>query len=111
MEFRRVWLGMDYNDATHVYKQYTAVIDKDIDSLYALLPLALDAMGAEISREEAERYFIVGYRFQDFYRSCIDTTEVGIVLKKTEQGATEISTASANSILAQQVLDGIQEYI
>lgn len=102
--FRKVWSGLDRADVLcnkHSYAQaYSASPDEVYDRVYD----EVRKMGAGICKRDDRARFLDTYGYNLIYPGCIDTTEVGIVVRPTSvAGVSDVVIASDNYILAGRV--------
>ena len=66
---------------------------------------------ANVSTDDPAQGFIVAVRFELFFGSCTDSTEVAVVISVPKQGSTALRVMSYNSDLANVVADSLFSYV
>ena len=100
----------DINGLYNIKEAHTRVFDKDISECYGLTKKALAGWGAV---EFQQRYndYIVAMEFEHIFKSCINTTEVGIFFTGDAPHKTEVKVTSLNYNLSQVVSRKLFDYI
>ena len=102
--------GSDMKGLRDIKAAHTKVFDKDLSSCYELTAKALSAWNAVIFQQRKDDY-MVAMEFEKIFRSCINTTEVGIFFTQTAPHKTEVKVASLNSSLSQFIAQKLFDYI
>jgi len=100
MEVRQQFLGMSRWDVEESKKKHEASFDINADLCFENIIKILRTMGALIPHQDKEHYFIEAYRFNEAFKPCIDTTEVGILMKPEAENKTRVIIVSDNYYLA-----------
>lgn len=103
-EMRKVWVGLNPDDVACASRAYVQTFAAPPDAVYCRVLEEILGMGASINKREDRQRFIVVYGFNAIYPGCIDTTEVGIIVRDSRTpGAAEVLVASDNTILGARV--------
>jgi hypothetical protein len=108
-ELRQEVFGLDKCDVlnsesgSHYKKSFN--VDKDI--LFDRIIDALKSMNASVYGKDKRNHFIIAMRFDRSFRKCIDTTQVGIVIKTMDNGLSEVIIHSGNYSLGRYVANKI----
>ncbi|MFA5143471.1 MAG: hypothetical protein WC522_04815 [Candidatus Omnitrophota bacterium] len=86
------------------------VFDKEVADCYDLTINALAEWKAVVFQQRVDDY-IVAMRFEDIFKSCVNTTEVGIFFTQTAPHKTEVKVTSLNYNLSQAVSLKLFDYI
>ena len=89
---------------------HAKVFDKDLSSCYALTVKALSGWKAVIFKNRQDDY-IVAMEFEKVFRSCINTTELGIFFTQTAPNKTEVKVTSMNYNLSEFIARKLFTYI
>lgn len=95
-EFRREIMGIKAADIENAAKKYIQTAPEPPDEVFDRVLANIRRMGAETRSVDRKTYCIVAYRFEKKFKACIDTTMVGILLKRAPDGRTEVTVASDN---------------
>jgi len=98
---------LDKSDVLSAEKQYKKSFNVDKDILFDRIVDTLKGMNASIYGKDRRKHFIVAMRFDRSFRACIDTTEVGILIRSADNGLSEVIVYSGNYSLAEYVADRI----
>ncbi|MDD5136360.1 MAG: hypothetical protein PHN63_03305 [Candidatus Omnitrophica bacterium] len=93
-----------------IKEAHTKVFDKDVADCYDMTLSALAKWGA-IAFQQRQDDYIVGMQFENIFKSCIDTTEVGIFFTQTDPHKTEVKVTSLNYNLSRAISQKLFEYI
>lgn len=102
--FRKVWSGLDRADVLCDKRAYSQSFSAPPDEVYCRVYDELRKMGAGICKNDDRSRFIDTYGYNQIFPGCIDTTEVGVVVRPTSvAGVSDVVVASDNYILAGRV--------
>ena len=93
-----------------IKQAHTKAFDKDIGNCYDLTIKAFSEWGAVAFQQRQDDY-IVGMKFENLFKSCTDTTEVGIFFTGIAPHKTEVKVASLNYNLSRVVSQKLFDYI
>ena len=102
--------GSDVQGLYNVKEAHTKVFDKSISRCYKLTTQALKKWGA-VRFQKSKDDYIVAMEFEKVFRSCIDTTELGIFFTETGPHKTEVRVTSLNYNLSELISQKLFEYI
>ena len=102
--------GSDVQGLSDIKEAHTKVFDKDITRCYELTAQAMKKWDAVIFQEYKDGY-IVAIEFEKVFRSCINTTEVGIFFNQTAVAKTEVKVTSLDYNLSQFIAPKLFDYI
>ena len=102
--------GSDVQGLSDIKEAHTKVFDKDIHSCYDLASKALKKWEAVIFQQRKDDY-IVAMEFEKVFRSCINTTGLGIFFTQTGPHTTEVKVQSLNYNLSQFISQHLFNYI
>ena len=103
-------LGYDVQGFRDIKEAHVKVFDKDIHSCYGLAAQALKKWGVTIFQQRKDDY-IVAMEFEKVFRSCIDTTGLGIFFTQAGPNKTEVKVTSLNYSLSQFMSQQLFNYI
>lgn len=110
-EIRQEWIGLSISDVKNARTRQTQQYDISSDECLAKIRETLADLKA-IAREDVKNKFIVADNFKGkFFKSCIDTTQVGILVTPWEKNKSQVDVASGNADLAIFVSKKISEKI
>lgn len=93
-------------------RTYSKIFEKDLYTSYDEVILILRKMGTRFIRGRRDKGFIVSSNFNDYYRFCIESTEVAVFFNELEKNKTRVKVASLNyslaEFIAQQVFNGLE---
>lgn len=90
--------------------KYSKTFEKDPSYCYEKTLEKLDQWKAVIFQKRADKY-IAAWGFNNVYKSCINTTELGIFFSRPEPNRTQVEVSSNNSRLSAYVSEKLFEYI
>jgi len=103
-EMRKVWNGMNISDVTGASRAYMQTFAAPPDETYNRVLVELDDMKVSFYKREDNCRFVVTYGYHAIYAGCIDTTEVGILVRDAPAaGNAEVLVVSGNIRLASRV--------
>ena len=102
--------GSDVQGLRNVKVAHTKVFDKDLPYCYELTAKALSAWNAVIFQQRKDDY-IIAMELDKVFKSCIDTTELGIFFTVVNPQKTEVKVTSLNYNLSQFVAQKLFDYI
>jgi len=100
----------DVGALRNIKAAHAKVFDKDLASCYDLTTAAFPRWQAIIFQKRYGDY-IVGMEFDNFFRNCVDTTEVGIFFTAVASDKTEVKVTSPDYRLSEFVSRKLFEYI
>ena len=103
-------LGSDVKGLRDIKEAHVKVFDKDISGCYELTAKALKKWEAVRFQQRKDDY-IVAMEFEKVFRSCINTTELGIFFTRTAPHQTEVKITSLNYSLSQFISQQLFNYI
>ena len=106
----KVSLGTSIRALEEEKTRQSKVFDKDVTYCYKTTLEALKKWQANAFIVSENRY-IIATRLDNIFKSCIDTTEVGIFFKTLETNKTQVDVSSLNYQLGQFVADNLFKYI
>ena len=109
-EVRQEFVGLSVSDVRNSKTRQTQQYDISSGECIAKIKEVLSEMKT-IVRENRRKNFIYADNFQKAFKSCIDTTQVGIVVTPWEKNKSQVDVASANNDLAAFVSKKISEKI
>jgi len=98
-QVRQEFIGLTASDVKDSKTKQTEQYDISSDKCLAEIREVLKKMDA-IVRENRRKKFIVADNFQNAFPSCIDTTQVGILVTPLQADKTQVDVASGNVDLA-----------
>lgn len=109
-QIKKLIFGTSMHDFDIAEKKYTKTVAMEPEDCFKRIYDILKERQATIVKKDAKNNLIVAFGFNDFFKSKLsrdatNTTEVGILLKDTFEGKTEIIVISDNSRLAALVAD------
>lgn len=107
-QLRQEFIGLSISDVKNSKNRQTQNYDVSSDECLAKIRETLKELSA-IARENKKQKFIVADNFQKAFRSCIDTTQVGILVTPWESGKSQVEVASGNADIAAFVSKKISE--
>ncbi|MFH1062893.1 MAG: hypothetical protein V1747_08455 [Candidatus Omnitrophota bacterium] len=108
MELRQEFLGIyTIGDIANAEKKYTHEFAAGSEAVFEKTLKILEVMQSEIIKKDIKRSLIVAQRFDRSFHSCIDTTEVCILVNPVNQGHSEVVVVSGNYSLAEFVSEKI----
>lgn len=107
-QLRQEFVGLCISDVKKSKTRQTQQYDLSNGECLAGIRDVLKDMKA-IMRENKKRHFIVADNFQNAFKSCINTTQVGILVTAWEKDKTQIDIASGNADLAAFVSKKVSE--
>jgi hypothetical protein len=102
--------GSNTRDLCDIEEAHVRTFDKSISDCYKLTTKALSRWGAVIFQRSVDDY-IVAMEFDKVFRSCINTTEVGIFFAEMGDGKAGVRVTSLNYNLSQFVAEKLFNYI
>ena len=102
--------GSDVQGLSEIKDAHTQVFDKDLSRCYELTAQALKKWNAVIFQEYKDGY-IVATELEGVFRSCINTTELGIFFNETAPHKTEVKVTSLNYSLSRFIAPKLFDYI
>ena len=90
--------------------RYSKIFEKDPSYCYAKVAEALKKWDADIFQQKKESY-IIAMRLDRSFKSCTDTTELGIFFKTPQPQKTQVEVVSLNHWLSKAVAEKLFEYI
>ena len=102
--------GSDVQGLDNIKEAHKKVFGKDISRCYKLTTVALKKWHAVRFQKYKDGY-IVAMEFEKVFRSCINTTEVGIFFTETEPHKTEVKVTSLDYNLSRFIAPRLFDYI
>jgi len=102
-QIRELFLGMSVEDVQNAGRKYTETFDLRPAYCYEKALESVREMGAQPLHEDRKKYFITANRFDNTYKLCIDTTQLGILITPLEDGKSVVEVASGDYSLAKFV--------
>ena len=102
--------GSDLNSLYNIKEEHVKVFDKGISSCYDLSLSALSQWKAVVFQQYKDDY-IVAMNLEGAFKSCINTTEVGIFFTEISAQKTEIKITSLNHNLSQTIAEKLFFFI
>ena len=102
-QVRQEIFGMSAGDVTNAPKKYVINLPGNSAEYFAKIEKRFKLIGAVIHGLDKKNNFILADNFNAEYGSCINTTQVGIIIDQAETGKVHIEVASANYGLAEFV--------
>ena len=102
--------GSDVQGLYSIKEAETKVFDKDVSRCYKLTTVALEKWKA-IRFQKSKDGYIVAMGLESVFKSCIDTTELGIFFTEIAPHRTEVKVVSLNYSLSQFIAPKLFEYI
>ena len=109
-QLRQEFFGFSVSDVKNSKTRQTQQYDIGSEECLAKIREALKELKA-IVREDTKNNLILADNFQKKFKSCIDTTQVGIVVTPWEKNKSQVDVASGNADLAAFVSKKISEKI
>ena len=109
-QLRQEFIGMSVSDVKNSRTRQTQNYNMPSDKVLEKIREMLVDMKA-IVREDKKNKFIVADCLNKAFRSCIDTTQVGILVTSWEANKTQVDVASGNADLAAFVSKSISDKI
>ena len=103
-------IGSDVRGLRDIKEAHTRVFDKDLPYCYDLTIKALSRWKASAFQRRKNDY-IVAMELETVFRSCIDTTELGLFFTETGPNKTEVKVTSLNYNLSEAVAQKLFDYI
>jgi len=107
-QIRQELIGLNVSDVKNSKTRQTQQYDISSEDCLAGIRGVLKDMEA-IAREDKKKYFIVADNFQKSLKSCIDTTQAGILVTPWEKNKSQVDVASGNADLAAFISKKISE--
>ncbi len=102
-ELRKEILGMSMQDAKSAERKYARTFNKDVSLCFAKSLDVLKQLNSYVLRADKKRNFILACDFSNAVKFCIDSTQVGILIKRQDADKTQIEVVSQNYHLAEFV--------
>lgn len=102
--------GSDVRGLFDIKEAHTKVFDRGVPRCYELTAQFLKRWNAVIF-QQSEGDYIVAMELETVFRSCINTTEVGIFFTAVAPQKTEVKVTSLNYNLSQFISDKLFDYI
>ena len=102
--------GSDVQGLSEIKEAYTRTFDKNASTCYELTTKALAKWKTVVFQQNKDDY-IVAIEFEKVFRSCINTTELGIFFTETGPNKTEVKVTSLNYNLSQFIAPYLFNYI
>jgi hypothetical protein len=103
-------MSCDVKGLREIKEANAKVFDKDISRCYNMALEALQKWNA-VAFKQSKNDYIVALKLDKAFRSCIDTTELGIFFTETAPGKTAIKITSLNYNLSQYIAQKMFRYI
>lgn len=104
---RQVWFRMIPSDVETSEQKYTKMFSLSKQECFSKILSSLEGMDAYIVYKNLKKGFIVGSEFKKVFQHCINTSEVGILIKDNFDGTVTVEAASGNYKLGKFVADEV----
>jgi hypothetical protein len=110
-EIRQEFFGLNVHDVVSSDHHYVRGYEIERDKLFDLAISTLKKMQAEILKKDRKDYLITAIGFDILFKSCINTTEVGIVIRPAGENKSEVVVYCGNYSLGKYVSDELYSRI
>jgi len=97
---KREFGGLSESDILSIEPRSEESVKADADRVYELSIPIVDEMSATIIKNDPKKRMIVALGFDKHFPSCLNTTEVGIIIKEKAPGRSRVIVTSESSELA-----------
>lgn len=102
-QFAKELIGMSAKDVVDSKNKRVKIFEKSPEACFSEMAAAISVMGASITQKDPREHFLAANRFESMFKFCIDTTDVGIVVRPLAANRSEVIVASDSSYLAEAV--------
>ena len=110
-QLRQEFFGFSIKDLENSKKAVSIVVEKDFDTTCQTVLNKLEDLNVTYHKKHNDPCLIISYGDDQAYDQCIDTTQVGLLVKKVDEGKVQVSVYSQNIGLEQFVSDNVFENI
>ena len=109
--FKKIVFGSSLSDFQDANTQREQTFALSQEECYKRTLGFIKEADAHVANTDSSIGFISAVRFEKFYYSCINTTEVGILIESPKEGTSTVRVMSHNSDLANAVADTLYKFI
>ena len=105
--FKKIIFGSSLSDFNTANTKREQTFSLSAEECYKRSIDFFTKVDAHISTADAAQGFIVAVRFENFFSSCIDSTEVAVVVTSSKEAGSTVRVMSYNTDLANAVADSL----